>query len=54
MKPDADKALKDFLFEFGYSMGIIWIINRIPWLKLKPQYQTRLNTKLKNQNENHR
>jgi len=47
METEAEKALRDFLFAFGYSIGVIWVIQRIKWLKLKPHFQTRLNAKLK-------
>ena len=44
---EVDKAWRDFLFEFGYTYRIIWVIQRIKWLKLKPHYQKRLDAKLK-------
>ena len=44
---EADKAWRNFLFEFGYAIGAIWVINRIPWIQLKPQFQKRLDAKLK-------
>jgi len=47
METELDKAWCDFLFEFGYMIGCIWMVNRIPWLKLKPHYQARLDAKLK-------
>ena len=32
---DMDNALKDFLYEFSKNIGIIWLIKKIPFLKLK-------------------
>ena len=47
MESELEKAWRDFLFEFGYSFGFIWVVNRLPWLRLKSQYQSRLDSKLK-------
>jgi len=47
MESELAKAWRDALFEFGYSFGMIWIVTRIPWLRLKPEYQSRLEAKLK-------
>ena len=47
MENEFIKAWRDFLFEFGYAYGIIWVIQRIKWLKLKTHYQKRLDAKLK-------
>ncbi len=49
MENEFEKAWRDFVFEFGYSIGVIWIINRTVGLKLKPQYQSRLDDKLKSE-----
>ncbi len=40
-----DKAWKDFLFELAYGVGIIWMINRTKFLKLKPWVEERLANK---------
>ena len=45
---DLREACLDFAFEFGYMIGVIWIVNRIPQLKLKPWAQARLDKKLNN------
>lgn len=29
-------ALENFLYEFGKSLGIIWLIKKIPFLELRP------------------
>ena len=47
MENEFTKAWRDFQFEWGYACGVIWVIQRIKWLKLKPHFQTRLDAKLK-------
>jgi len=47
MENEVEKAWRDLLFEFGYAYGVIWAIQRMKWLKLKPHYQIRLDAKLK-------
>ena len=53
MESEFEKAWRDFLFEFGYTFGMIWVANRIPWRKLKPHYQKRLDAKLKGDGKSH-
>ena len=45
VESELKESWRDFLFEFGYSIGIIYLIERIKFLKLKHHYQIRLNDK---------
>lgn len=45
---DFNELVDDLKFEIVYALGFIWLINRIPFLKLKKQYQERLDDKFKN------
>lgn len=41
-----EKAWRDFMFEFGYAFGFIWLVNKCKYLKLKDYYQKRLDERL--------
>ena len=38
---DLNEAVRDFLYEFGKLLGIIWLIKKIPFLKLKDWVEER-------------
>ena len=39
------EAWRDFLFEFGYSIGVVWVMGKMKCRKLKPWAQERLDNK---------
>jgi len=42
---DLDNALKNFAFELSYSIGVIWLVNKIKFIQLKPWVAERLKVK---------
>jgi len=38
---ELSEAIRNFLYEFGKSLGIIWLIKKIPFLKLKDWVEER-------------
>lgn len=36
-----DKALKDLGYEVAKALGLIWLVNKLPFLELKPWVKER-------------
>lgn len=38
---EVEKATRDFMYQFAKAIGVVWLVEKLPFLELKPQYKER-------------